>query len=49
MKASQAPGSRVDHGQTFDSEVTFANTWIREYGSWRNMHAHASLAVDVPA
>jgi ketosteroid isomerase-like protein len=37
----------TDHGEPFDSNVKFSDTWIREHGTWRNVHAHASLAVDV--
>jgi ketosteroid isomerase-like protein len=37
----------VDHGQAFDSNVKFSDTYIRENGKWRNIHAHASRAVDV--
>jgi ketosteroid isomerase-like protein len=38
----------VDHGEAFDSNVKFSDTYIRENGKWRNVHAHASKAVDVP-
>ncbi|HKE48781.1 MAG TPA: nuclear transport factor 2 family protein [Rhodanobacteraceae bacterium] len=38
----------VDHGEAFDSNVKFSDTYIRENGKWRNIHAHASKAVDVP-
>ena len=37
----------VDHGESFDSNVKFSDTYIREGGKWRNIHAHASRAVDV--
>ena len=37
----------VDHGQPFDSNVKFSDTYIRDHGRWRNVHAHASRAVDV--
>ncbi|NQD35757.1 nuclear transport factor 2 family protein [Permianibacter sp. IMCC34836] len=37
----------VNAGQAFDSNVKFSDTYIRENGSWRNLHAHASKAVDV--
>ena len=37
----------VDHGKPFDSNVKFSDTYIRVGGSWRNVHAHASRAVDV--
>ena len=37
----------VDHGKAFDSNVKFSDTYIRENGAWRNVHAHASKAVDV--
>lgn len=39
----------VDHGKPFDSNVKFSDTYIRENGKWRNIHAHASRAVDVGA
>jgi len=38
----------IDHGKPFDSNVKFSDTYIRENGTWRNFHAHASVAVDVP-
>lgn len=38
----------VRHGKPFDSTVKFSDTYIRVDGTWRNMHAHASSAVDVP-
>lgn len=37
----------VDHGRSFDSNVKFSDTYIREGGRWRNVHAHASRAIDV--
>ena len=37
----------VDHGQAFDSNVKFSDTYVRDNGRWRNVHAHASKAVDV--
>jgi hypothetical protein len=37
----------VDHGEPFDSNVKFSDTYIRENGKWRNIHAHASRALDV--
>lgn len=37
----------VDHGQVFDSNVKFSDTYVREDGKWRNIHAHASKAVPV--
>jgi ketosteroid isomerase-like protein len=37
----------VRHGKPFDSNVKFSDTYIRVGGTWRNVHAHASLAVDV--
>jgi ketosteroid isomerase-like protein len=38
----------VDHGQPFDNNVKFSDTYIRgNDGAWRNVHAHASRAVDV--
>jgi ketosteroid isomerase-like protein len=39
----------VDHGTPFDSNVKFSDTYIREHGKWRNIHAHASRAVDIQA
>ena len=39
----------VDHGKPFDSNVKFSDTYIRENGKWRNVHAHASRAVDIGA
>ncbi|HEU4662642.1 MAG TPA: nuclear transport factor 2 family protein [Dokdonella sp.] len=37
----------TDHGHAFDSTVKFSDTYIRDHGRWRNVHAHASRAVDV--
>lgn len=37
----------VDHGTPFDSNVKFSDTYVRDHGKWRNIHAHASKAVDV--
>jgi ketosteroid isomerase-like protein len=37
----------IDHGKPFDSNVKFSDTYVREDGKWRNVHAHASQAVDV--
>jgi ketosteroid isomerase-like protein len=37
----------VDHGKAFDSRVKFSDTYIRVEGTWRNVHAHASRAVDL--
>jgi len=37
----------VDHGEAFDSNVKFSDTYIRDGGMWRNVHAHASKAIDV--
>ncbi|HEY6942595.1 nuclear transport factor 2 family protein [Dokdonella sp.] len=37
----------TDHGKPFDSTVKFSDTYIRDQGCWRNVHAHASRAVDV--
>ncbi|MEO8671232.1 MAG: nuclear transport factor 2 family protein [Tahibacter sp.] len=37
----------IDHGQSFDSNVKFSDTYIREKGRWRNMHLHASRAINV--
>ena len=37
----------VDHEEAFDSNVKFSDTYIRENGKWRNIHAHASKAVAV--
>ena len=33
--------------QPFDSNVKFSDTYLRENGKWRNVHAHASKSVDV--
>jgi hypothetical protein len=38
----------VSDSKAFDSNVKFSDTYIREDGRWRNVHAHASKAVDVP-
>ncbi|MGH8173338.1 MAG: nuclear transport factor 2 family protein [Rhodanobacteraceae bacterium] len=37
----------VDHGEPFDNTVKFSDTYIRDNGVWRNVHAHASRGVDV--
>ena len=37
----------VNHGKPFDNTVKFSDTYIREQGHWRNVHAHASHAVDL--
>jgi ketosteroid isomerase-like protein len=34
-------------GQAFDSVVKFSDTYVREDGRWRNVHAHASKSVPV--
>ena len=34
----------VDHGEPFDYSVRFSDTYVRENGAWRNVHAHASRA-----
>jgi len=39
----------VDHGEAFDSNVKFSDTYVRENGRWRNIHAHASKSVPVDA
>jgi len=36
-------------GQAFDSVVKFSDTYVRENGRWRNVHAHASKSVPVQA
>lgn len=36
-------------GAPFDSVVKFSDTYIREHGRWRNVHAHASKSVPVEA
>jgi ketosteroid isomerase-like protein len=36
----------VDHGEPFDSYVRFSDTYVRENGKWRNVHAHASRLPD---
>ena len=38
----------TSHGKPFDSHVKFSDTYLRDHGAWRNVHAHASRAVDVP-
>jgi ketosteroid isomerase-like protein len=37
----------VKHGKPFDNTVRFSDTYIRANGQWRNLHAHASHAVNV--
>ena len=37
----------VNEGQAFDSVVKFSDTYIRQDGKWRNVHAHASKSVPV--
>ena len=37
----------TDHGTPFDSVVKFSDTYIRENGKWRNVHAHASKAAPI--
>jgi len=32
----------VDHGEPFDYSVRFSDTYVRENGAWRNIHAHAT-------
>ncbi|HET9484832.1 MAG TPA: nuclear transport factor 2 family protein [Xanthomonadales bacterium] len=39
----------VADGRPFDSRVKFSDTYVREHGRWRNLHAHASKAVDTVA
>ena len=39
----------VNDGQAFDSIVKFSDTYVRENGKWRNVHAHASKSVPVEA
>ena len=39
----------TSEGQAFDSVVKFSDTYIREQGKWRNVHAHASKSVPVEA
>ena len=36
-------------GEPFDSHVKFSDTYVRSGGRWRNLHAHASKAVDTAA
>ena len=36
-------------GQAFDSVVKFSDTYVRENGRWRNVHAHASKSVPAQA
>lgn len=37
----------VSGGAPFDSVVKFSDTYIREHGRWRNVHAHASKSIPV--
>jgi ketosteroid isomerase-like protein len=32
----------IDHGEPFDYSVRFSDTYVRENGAWRNVHAHAT-------
>jgi ketosteroid isomerase-like protein len=32
----------TDHGEPFDYSVRFSDTYVRENGAWRNVHAHAT-------
>lgn len=32
----------IDHGEPFDYSVVFSDTYVREHGAWRNVHAHAT-------
>ena len=34
----------IDHGKPFDYSVIFSDTYVRENGAWRNVHAHATRA-----
>jgi ketosteroid isomerase-like protein len=36
----------VDEGQPFDSVVKFSDTYIRDQGRWRNVHAHACKLIE---
>ena len=36
----------VDEGQPFDSVVKFSDTYIRDQGRWRNVHAHACNLIE---
>jgi ketosteroid isomerase-like protein len=36
----------VDHGKPFENSVKFSDTYVRENGTWRNIHAHASAPTD---
>jgi ketosteroid isomerase-like protein len=36
----------IDHGQPFDYSVRFSDTYVRENGAWRNVHAHATRVPD---
>jgi hypothetical protein len=43
MRISQtAASTKARPGQAFDSSVRFSDTGVRENGTWRNIHAHAS-------
>jgi ketosteroid isomerase-like protein len=38
----------TNKGQAFDHMVKFSDTYIRDHGVWRNVHAHASRIADPP-
>jgi ketosteroid isomerase-like protein len=38
----------TSHGQAFDHVVKFSDTYVREHGVWRNVHAHASRITEPP-
>jgi ketosteroid isomerase-like protein len=39
----------TSEGKPFDSVVKFSDTYVRENGQWRNVHAHASKSVPAEA
>jgi hypothetical protein len=38
-----------DHGEPFDSRVTFCDAYVREHGVWRNIHAFACRVIGAGA
>lgn len=38
----------TNHGKPFDYVVKFSDTYAREHGAWRNVHAHSSRLADPP-
>ena len=35
----------VSQGKAFDVRVKFSDVYIRDHGSWRNMHAHTCIII----